>query len=134
MAAGRKTGGRQIGTPNKATAARQAAEADAAALIPPELIDRLTPAEYLDVAWKALAKAGLVTQAISVAKEAAPYFNAKLAPKPERSGDDDVATLGGYAVTPDQAESMEAWTAESREELQDDERSGDPNPDPKPSS
>lgn len=137
---GERRGGRQKGTRNKATAARQAAQDQAltaaVALIPPEQIDALSPAEFLDLAWKALAKAGQIPQAISVAKEAAPYFNAKKAPKAE--GDESQPERQGYAVIPEQAESVEAWTAASQATLaasqSNVEKSGDPSPDPKPSS
>lgn len=82
---GERRGGRQKGTPNKAKAAKQAAaEAafqTAAALISPDLIDRLTPAEYLDIVWKTLAKAGDIPGSVKIADMAAPFFNAKLMPR-----------------------------------------------------
>lgn len=46
--------------------------------IPHATIDAMTPADFLDRVWKELAKAGHGLSAVSVAKEAAPYFNAKL--------------------------------------------------------
>ena len=83
---GERRGGRQKGTRNKAVLEREAIAAaalsEAVALIPPEIIDALSPADFLNVAWRALAKAGEIGSAIAIAKEAAPYFNRKKAPEP----------------------------------------------------
>lgn len=99
---GERRGGRQKGTPNKAKAAKQAAtEAalqTAASLIPADIIDTLTPAEYLDLVWKTLAKVGDIPGSLKIAIEAAPYFNAKMATKqsednPQQGG---VVIRGGF--------------------------------------
>jgi len=100
---GERRGGRPKGGKNKATLEREAAEqaaiAEATTLMTPELIDTLdSPAAFLDAAWRALAKAGMIAHAIPVAEKAAPYFNAKLAAKQEDGGaEDDKATriIGG---------------------------------------
>lgn len=114
MAQGRKTGGRQKGTPNKATAAKQAALDAAAGLIPPEIIDRLTPAEYLDAVWKALAKSGEMTAALKVAIEAAPYFNAKKVAKAEETPASNEAPRG-FVDGPPVAESMDEWSQRAKD-------------------
>ena len=94
---GERRGGRKVGTRNKAVVEREriaaAALSEAVALIPPEIIDTLSPADFLNVAWRALAKAGEIGSAIAIAKEAAPYFNRRLAPEPS-----DVATDGRKVV------------------------------------
>ena len=81
---GERRGGRQKGALNKSTlallAAQEQALKDAAALIPADTIDAMTPAEFLNAAWKALAKINQLAQAVTIAKEAAPYYNTKLAP------------------------------------------------------
>ena len=56
----------------------EASLTEALATIPPAAIDAMKPADFLDRVWKELAKAGHGLSAVAVAKEAAPYFNAKL--------------------------------------------------------
>lgn len=81
-APGERRGGKQAGTPNKITLHRKE-EFDkcvhAAILeIGLEKLDAMTPAEYMRAVVFAAARAGLHQAAISVARDAAPYFNPKL--------------------------------------------------------
>lgn len=130
---GERRGGRQKGTPNKATAKKKADLQEALKLafaaLGPDGIDELSPAELLRFASREAAKAGFIQAAASLAKDAAPYFNARpsAAPLP---GDETVQRQS-YIVAPEQAESMEAWTQEAKTILA--EKSGAPNPDLKPS-
>lgn len=104
MAEGRKTGGRQKGTPNKATVARSAARhkaiATAVALLGDDVIDNMLPADFLNLAWRSLAKKGMIAEAVPIAKEAAPYFNAKLAPKEDAGGSDDSGIIVNGGLPP----------------------------------
>jgi hypothetical protein len=84
-APGERRGGRAKGTPNKKWLAVESALTAALNLIGPDAIDGLKPADFLDLAWKELAKAGQA--AIAVARDAAPYFTAKLS-RGEVSGSD----------------------------------------------
>lgn len=81
---GERRGGRQKGTKNKATAARAADLhqflATAFAALGPEAIDCLTPAQLQLIAMREAAKGGFIPAALSIAKDAAPYFDPKLAP------------------------------------------------------
>jgi hypothetical protein len=133
---GERRGGRQKGTPDKAVAERQTlldqALADAFAALGPDHIEKLTPAQYQDRAWKEAAKAGHHRAAFAMAGQVAAFFDAKKAPVAAPTGDPN-ASHQGYIVTPDQAESVEAWTRDSQRILSA-EKSGDLNPDPKPSS
>ena len=84
MAQRRKTGGRQAGTPNKATVARHDTERDAilraTADLTPEMIQAMTPLQIMERAAAVMALAGLWKAAADIAADAAPYRHAKLAP------------------------------------------------------
>lgn len=55
--------------------------------------------------------------------------------EPSRDGEGGVASPPGYVMVPATAESVDAWQRAAQQQLKRDEpRSGDPNPDPKPSS
>jgi hypothetical protein len=94
-APGERRGGRQKGTPDKATAERQAlldqALADAFAALGPEFIDTLSPAQYQDRVWREAAKAAHHRAAFVMAGQAAPYFDAKKVAAPSGSDDDPAA-------------------------------------------
>jgi hypothetical protein len=98
---GERRGGRKKGTPNRATAAKQAELDEALSLafetLDPAEIDRLTPADVLIMSMRCLVKRKLIPQAITIAKEAAPYFNAKIAPRFEGSGESGtlIRVIGG---------------------------------------
>ena len=102
-----KTGGRIKGTVNKETVVRQdslkAALAIAFSELGPEAIDKLSPAELLRTAMRVAAKAGLGPEAIAIAKDAAPYFNAKLAPCDGNTNNDKtfIAIRGGFTKADD---------------------------------
>ena len=89
---GERRGGRQKGTPNKkAPKVIQTGTAfdTAVQMIPHDVIDAMKPAEFLDLAWKLLAKAGFGQAAASIAEKAAPYFSPKLASETHRNLTDD---------------------------------------------
>jgi hypothetical protein len=95
---GERRGGRQKGTPNKATKARKADLHHALALVfakfGPEFIDTLTPARLQLIAMREAAKAGFVASALAIARDVAPYYDAKLAPmivEPPQETEDDRA-------------------------------------------
>lgn len=83
-APGERRGGRVAGTPNKATAAKKADFHSALALVfanySHEFIDGLTPARLQLIAMREATKAGFIQSALAIARDAAPYFDAKLAP------------------------------------------------------
>ena len=80
---GERRGGRQKGTPNKATKARKDDLHQALALVftklGPDIIDTLTPARLQLIAMREAAKAGFVASALAIARDVAPYYDAKLA-------------------------------------------------------
>lgn len=78
MAAGIKTGGRKPGTPNKVK--KDLFEAIKATLSEDE-IDRMSPAEILLHIARTALRNGQLILAASAAKDAAPYYNVRLAPK-----------------------------------------------------
>jgi hypothetical protein len=79
---GERRGGRAKGTPDKATAARQAAMAAAVAdcfdSMTSEEIDVLTPAEVMLLAMRHAVRSRDILLAVNLAERAAPYFNRKL--------------------------------------------------------
>lgn len=107
-APGERRGGRQRGTPNKATAEKKAdlhaALALAFARLGPEEIDKLSPAQMLRLAAHEAAKAGFVQAALSIAKDAAPYFDARPSPT-DGAGDSsqEVIEIIGGLPEPEQA-------------------------------
>jgi hypothetical protein len=106
-APGERRGGRARGTPNKKQLTVESALAAALNRIGPGVIDGLKPADFLDLAWKELAKAGLGQAAIAVARDAAPYFTAKLS-RGEVSGSDgkpmQIETIRRVIVDPKSAD------------------------------
>ena len=98
-APGEYRGGRQKGTPNKATSLKRKevdeALAKAFEVVPPEEIDRMTPATVMLTAMRGLVKANLIPAAISIAKEAAPYFDAKISPTPPATDEDRSIVIKG---------------------------------------
>jgi hypothetical protein len=106
---GERRGGREKGVPNKATAEKragvEAALAVAFAALGPERIDQLSPAQLQLIAMREAAKAGYVQAALAVAKEAAPYFDAKLASKISAEDGSDtpelkITIVGGFKDEP----------------------------------
>lgn len=87
MAIGRKTGGRQRGTPNKSTLARRQerasalAQASAAVMAGVDLssLEGITGLQVMRMAMAAHLKAGDLDKAAAWGKEIAPYESAKLA-------------------------------------------------------
>lgn len=81
-ALGERRGGRKKGTPDKATAARQAAMqaavADCFATMSAAEIEALTPKEIMLRAMHAAAKNGDTLLAVNIAERAAPYYNSRL--------------------------------------------------------
>ena len=67
--------------------------ASAFELMTHEEIDQMTPAAVMLTAMRGLVKAKLIQPAISIAKEAAPYFDAKLAPKDLKDAADKAEIL-----------------------------------------
>lgn len=94
---GERRGGRKKGTPNKATVERYASadEALRAAfdVLSPQQIDQISPATVMITAMRGLVRARLIGQAVTLAKEAAPYFDAKLAPRGDASGDNKLVVV-----------------------------------------
>jgi hypothetical protein len=107
-APGERRGGRAKGTPNKKQLTIECALATALKLIEPRTFDGMKPADFLDFAWKALAKAGLGQAAIAVARHAAPYFTPKQS-RSEISGSKgepmQVETIRRVIVDPKNADS-----------------------------
>lgn len=133
---GERRGGRPPGGKNKSTKEREdrfaRAEAEAIASLSPEEIDKILPGQVMLLAVRTALRGGNLTLAQKWGADVAPYLHAKKAPVAAPTGDPN-ASHQGYIVTPDQAESVEAWTRDSQRILSA-EKSGDPNPDPKPSS
>ena len=101
MARGHKTGGRQKGTPNKATvrlAAKfaEAAERATAGLSPSEIASML-PLDVMQYAMRLELQGGKWRSAASIAEKAAPYLHAKMAPRAEEGGDHEltIKIIGG---------------------------------------
>jgi hypothetical protein len=101
MASGHKTGGRQKGTPNKATvrlAAKltEAAEQATADLTPLE-IATMMPRDVMLHAMRLEAASGQWRSAASIAEKAAPYVHPKMAPRAEEGGDHEltIKIIGG---------------------------------------
>lgn len=96
-APGERRGGRVKGTPNGATVAKkeglEAALKLAFAALGNEVIDNLSPANMLRVAAHEAAKAGFIQSALSIAKDAAPYFDARPAPVPLPADESDANTI-----------------------------------------
>ena len=105
-APGERRGGRQKGTPNKATAARRAdvqtALTTAFAALGPEYIDQLSPAMLQLIAMREAAKAGHIQAALAIAKEAAPYFDAKATAAGSGKDDGAIVEVRGRLPGPDQ--------------------------------
>jgi hypothetical protein len=101
MARGHKTGGRQKGTPNKATvrlAAKlaEAAERATADLSPSEIASML-PLDVMQYAMRLELQGGQWRSAASIAEKAAPYVHPKMAPRAEEGGDHEltIKIIGG---------------------------------------
>jgi hypothetical protein len=81
-APGERRGGRAKGTPDKATAARQAAMAaavaDCCAKMTAMEIAALTPKQVMLLAMQSALKSGDVLLAVNIAERAAPYYDAKI--------------------------------------------------------
>ena len=81
-APGERRGGRKKGTPDKATAARQAAMqaavANCFASMTAAEIEALTPKEIMLLTMQAAAKNGDALLAVNIAERAAPYYNSRL--------------------------------------------------------
>ena len=81
-APGERRGGRKKGTPDKATAARQAAMqaavADCFATMTAAEVEALTPKQVLLLAMQAAVRNGDVLLAVNIAERAAPYYDAKI--------------------------------------------------------
>jgi hypothetical protein len=117
---GERRGGRKKGTPNKATNAKrnelEDALAEAFRLLGPVAIENLTPLQVMLRSMRTLLHAGLVQPALAIAKEAAPYVDAKKAPKmadgPETEGGiqingglpDNAAEIGPVSTLPNPLE------------------------------
>ena len=87
MAAGRKTGGRKKGTPNKAKAELDFVLAQSAqmatATLTPEQIATMTPLDVMVHAMRLEVTGAQWRNAAVIAEKCAPYFHAKLAPRGE---------------------------------------------------
>lgn len=100
-APGERRGGRNKGTPNKATAQREAdyeqSLATAFSLLGPEAIDLLDPVEFQQIAWREAVKAGFIRPALVIAKEVSQYIRARPTPKRESEEEDEaeVRIIGG---------------------------------------
>ena len=96
-APGERRGGRQKGTPDKATAERQAlldqALSDAFAVLGPDFIETLSPAQYQDRVWREAAKAQHHRAAFVMAGQAAPYFDAKKVAAAGGAGEENKAIV-----------------------------------------
>src|SRR5262245_50019572 len=96
-----RRGGRQKGTPNKATALRRAAEAAAVAsegeYTPVEFLLRVMNADDIDVKMR-----------IDAAKAAAPYIHAKLATEAESKDEGKPKPIADVG-TPSVADAVERW-------------------------
>jgi hypothetical protein len=90
---GERRGGRQAGTLNKATEAKQLPLHEALALafaqLGPEKIDTMSPANLQLHAMRELFKQGYCHAAMAIADRVAPYFDPKLASEVHRVFTDD---------------------------------------------
>ena len=101
MARGHKTGGRQKGTPNKATVRlatklAEAAEQATGSLSPTEIASML-PLDVMQYAMRLELECGQLRSAASIAEKAAPYVHPKMAPRAEEGGDREltIKIIGG---------------------------------------
>lgn len=102
-APGERRGGRQKGTPNKAKAAQRESVAEALkvafAALGPIAIDEMSPAEIMRLASREAIKAGHVLSGVAMAKDAAPYFDAKLVPtNHDANSDYTIIVKGGLGT------------------------------------
>ena len=101
MARGHKTGGRQKGTPNKATVRLAAKLAEAAERATSSLssseIDSMLPLDVMQYAMRLELQGGQWRWAASIAEKAAPYVHPKMAPRAEEAGDHEltIKVIGG---------------------------------------
>ena len=101
MARGHKTGGRQKGTPNKATVRLAAKLADAAERATAGLslaeITSMMPVDVMLFAMRLELECGQLRSAASIAEKAAPYLHPKMAPRAEEGGDREltIKVIGG---------------------------------------
>jgi hypothetical protein len=99
MASGRKTGGRQRGTPNKASAQLATELAEAAgrvtASLSPSEMANMTPLEVMLYAMRHELECGQVRLAASIAEKAAPYVHGKMAPRAEDGGGEVTIVING---------------------------------------
>src|ERR1700761_6019413 len=107
MARGRKTGGRQKGTPNKRIAQLEARVAEAGARATEGLsssqIVAMTPLEVLLQSMRLEAESGHWRMAASIAEKAAPYMHAKLAPRVDKENEGAEVTIKITGGLPDVA-------------------------------
>ena len=96
---GERRGGRQKGTPNKATIDRDAKLAEAKERVlcglTPELIAAMSPLDIMLQAMQIEAQCGEWRAAAALAKEAAPYLHRKKAAEGEEVGDDRTIIVTG---------------------------------------
>ena len=101
MARGHKTGGRQKGTPNKATVRLAAKLAEAAeratASLSSSEIASMMPLPVMLLAMRLEVECGHLRSAASIAEKAAPYVHPKMAPRAEEGGDKEltIKIIGG---------------------------------------
>jgi hypothetical protein len=100
MANGRKTGGRQKGTLNKATIGLDRALAEATVGLTFEQITVMTPLDIMIQAMRIEAATKQWRVAAALAEKVAPYFHAKIAPKSDHGEGYDVTVriTGGLPV------------------------------------
>ena len=106
MARGHKTGGRQKGTPNKATVRLAAKLAEAAERASAELssseIASMLPLDVMQYAMRLELEGGQWRSAASIAEKAAPYFHAKVAARAEDGDADREITVRVTGGLPDE--------------------------------
>ena len=94
MARGRKTGGRQKGTRNKATVRLDAKLAEGAervtAGLSPSETATIMPLEVMLLAMRHELEGGQWRSAASITERAAPYVHPKVAPRAEDGGENEV--------------------------------------------
>jgi hypothetical protein len=101
MDKGQKTGGRQKGTPNKATVRLDAKLAEApgwaTAGLPTSEVASISPLDVMQYAMRLELQGGHWRSAAAIAKKAAPYVHPKMAPRAEDRGDNEVTIkiIGG---------------------------------------
>jgi hypothetical protein len=101
MARGHKTGGRQKGTPNEATARLAAKFAEAAGRattgLSPSEIASMMPVDVMLFAMRLELECGQLRSAAAIAEKAAPYIHPKMAPRAEKGGDREltIKIIGG---------------------------------------